>query len=224
MKRQLSFTEDAPPRAAFKLPTPKKRKLTHTDNVDSNGDAAPVSIPMISPQKNYIPGVDNLAMQEFVAEDYIKQEMPSDESFQTTEETEQLPMVEIPPPTPEKKRKTQPSESNESSNGKLDSDTGNSSQNEKKAKKKAKKDKRASIEPPPSKPPSSVEKYFKHHVFTGKPKKAHKAFDKLSKKERKHLQTEYNDKVESYVSHLKKYLASLPREKAVAYVSFVLIL
>lgn len=225
LKRQLSFTdnEQASPRAAFKLPTPKRKKRTLTDDIDGNGETTPVRTSMLSPQKNYLSeaSVDNLAIQEFFAEDYVKQEMQSDESLQSTLEAEHIPMVVIPPPTPEKKRKKQPSESNESNNGKLDSDTGNSSQNESKAKKKSKKDKRASVQPPPPKPPSSVEKYFKHHVFTGKPKKARKAFDKLSKKERKLLQTEYNDKVESYVSHLKKYLASLPRDEAVAYVSFV---
>lgn len=95
-------------------------------------------------------------------------------------------------------------------------------------KKRSKKDKKAkaekkpkNVEPPGEKPPSDLFGYFAMHIHTGKPHKVQKAFDKLTKHERKRLSIEYNEMVEAYVTHLKKYLASLPKEDAVAYVSIV---
>lgn len=75
------------------------------------------------------------------------------------------------------------------------------------------------VEPPGSKPPSTVFEYFARFIHTGKPRKAQKAFDKLTKMEEKRIRIDYNEMVEAYVTHLKKYLASIPKAEAVAYVS-----
>lgn len=87
----------------------------------------------------------------------------------------------------------------------------------KKKSKKGKKEK--SIEPPGEKPPSSEFEYFAAYIHTGKPRKAQKAFNKLTEEEKQQLNTEYKEKVDAYVTHLKTYLASLSKEDAVAYVS-----
>lgn len=86
------------------------------------------------------------------------------------------------------------------------------------SKKKSKKEKKEVIEPPTEKPPSDVFAYFAKYIHTGKPKKAQKAFEKLPKDERKRLKAEYNEKVEVYVDRLKRYLGTLSREEASAYV------
>lgn len=88
-------------------------------------------------------------------------------------------------------------------------------------KKKKKKDKTKDSEAvkPPQKPPSSLLKYFAENVYVGKPRKMERAFEKLSKKERKQLNVEYNEKVENYVTQLRTFLSSLPKEQAVAFVS-----
>lgn len=77
------------------------------------------------------------------------------------------------------------------------------------------------VEPPGEKPPSSIFEYFARFVHTGKSRKAQKAFDKLTKHEQKRLRIDYNEMVEAYVVHLKKYLASIPKKDAVAYVSIL---
>lgn len=101
-----------------------------------------------------------------------------------------------------------------------DTDASTSSGN----KKKEKKAKRSSeIQPPLKKPPSTLLQYFTEQIHTGKAKKAEKAFNKLSKKEKKQLNGEYSDKVESYVTQLKLYLASLSKEDAIKYVRNIVI-
>lgn len=87
----------------------------------------------------------------------------------------------------------------------------------KKKSKKEKKDK--TIEPPGDRPPPSLFEYFAKHVHTGKPRKATKAFGKLSEEESRLMEIEYNEKIEAYMVQLKKYLASLSKEDAAAYVS-----
>lgn len=232
LKRKLSFSNEEP---AFKSPTPKKKKTSISDDVDTSQTAADISITSPSPQKSKlsISGFINTAEQEFSAEHEVKEETVSEDgdhhfvSLQSPKKSGPQPMTIIHTPlrSAEKKRRKQASESAESTNGRVDSDAANSSQSESSAKKKSKKDKVKNIvEPPPPKPPSAIEDYFKLHIFTGKPRKAQKAFNKLTKKERKHLQIEYNDKVESYVKHLKLFLASLPRDEAVAYVSRILMI
>lgn len=87
-------------------------------------------------------------------------------------------------------------------------------------KKKSKKDKKEkSIEPPGEKPPPSEFEYFAKYVHTGKPRKAQKAYNKLSEEEKQNLTIDYKEKVDGYVTQLKAYLASLPKAEAVAYVS-----
>lgn len=89
-------------------------------------------------------------------------------------------------------------------------------------KKRSKKEKKTeTVEPPGDKPPSSLFEYFSRFVHTGKPRKAQKAFDKLTKHDQKRLRIDYNETVEAYVTHLKKYLASLRKEDAIAYVSIL---
>lgn len=87
-------------------------------------------------------------------------------------------------------------------------------------KKKSKKEKKEkSVEPPGEKPPPNQFEYFAMHIHTGKPRKAQKAYNKLTEEEQRRLEIEYTDKVDVYVKQLKKYLASLSKEDAAAYVS-----
>lgn len=148
---------------------------------------------------------------------------------QTTIKREQTTPVKLAPPTNftvvhkplksmEKKRKNKLNSESEDYTGKEESDVASGSTTAS-AKKKSKKEKKTEIiEPPGDKPPSTLFSYFATQIHTGKPRKAQKAFDKLTKKERKQLTAEYNEKAENYVAHLKKYLASLSKEEAVAYV------
>lgn len=105
-------------------------------------------------------------------------------------------------------------------NDRIDSEAASSSTSTG-SKKRSKKEKKAetAVEEPGDKPPSSLFEYFARYVHTGKPRKAQKAFDKLTKHEEKRLKLEYNETVESYVERLKKYLASIPKEEAILYVS-----
>lgn len=148
---------------------------------------------------------------------------------ETTIKREQTTPVKLAPPTNftvlhtplksmEKKRKNKLNSESEDFTGKEESDAANSSRGAS-AKKKSKKEKKTEIiEPPGDKPPCTLFSYFATQIHTGKPRKAQKAFDKLTKKERKELTAEYNEKTENYVAQLKKYLASLSKEDAVAYV------
>lgn len=113
-----------------------------------------------------------------------------------------------------KKKKRSMSEASESHAS--DASTLNESSDSIKKSKKKKKSKEP--QPPENKPPSSLFKYFAASVHTGKPQKAQKAFDKLTKKERKKLNAEYNELVDSYVTKLKAYLGAIPEAEAVAYV------
>lgn len=114
------------------------------------------------------------------------------------------------------------SELSDVNNDRVESEAASSSTSGMSFKKKAKKGKKAeTVEPPGEKPPSSLFEYFARFIHTGKPRKAQKVFYKLSKPERKRLAIDYNEKVEAYVTNLKKYLASLPKEEAIAYVSIV---
>lgn len=88
-----------------------------------------------------------------------------------------------------------------------------------KSHKKKKEKKYKSEIAPPVKPPSTFLKYFTSNIHTGKPNKAKKALKRMAKKERKELEAEYSDKVQSYIVHLKKYLETLSKEDAAAYVS-----
>lgn len=87
-------------------------------------------------------------------------------------------------------------------------------------KKKSKKEKNGkSIEPPGEKPPPSELEYFATFIHTGKPRKARKAYNKLTEEEKQQVSAQYEEKVDAYSTHLRKYLASLFKEDAVAYVS-----
>lgn len=88
------------------------------------------------------------------------------------------------------------------------------------SKKKKKKDKTLdAIQAPGKRPPSNVLDYYASHVYTGKPHKVQKSFDKLSKKEKKELTAQHNEIVEKYVSQLRSYLESMTKEEALIYVS-----
>lgn len=87
-------------------------------------------------------------------------------------------------------------------------------------KKKSKKEKNGkSLEPPGEKPPPSELEYFAKFIHTGKPRKARKAYNKLTEEEKQQVSAQYEEKVDAYSTHLRKYLASLSKEDAVAYVS-----
>lgn len=133
----------------------------------------------------------------------------------------------LPTPSKEvKKEKKQKSNSvsessdfNEVGESDAPSTSSNSISSKKKSKKEKKGKKEKSIEPPGEKPPSTFDVYFAKFIHTGKPHKAKKALNKLTKKEVKQFKAEYNEKVESYVNHLKTYLSTLSKDDAVAYVS-----
>lgn len=142
-----------------------------------------------------------------------------------------MTIIHTPLGSMEKKRQKLNSETSESNLDQMDSDvidntTPSSSKKKSKKEKKNKKEKKSKgiLMPPPdpeSKPPSDLFTYFAKNVHTGKPHKARKAFDKLTKAERKQVNGEYNEKVDKYVTHLKEYLATLPKDEAVTYVRLI---
>lgn len=175
----------------------------------------------------------NASITETRAETPVKQSSPvkavhslgKQKSSPSTIKTNSSPVIKT--PVDVKKELKFTSESSEPNDTQAESDA---AQNDNRsAKKKAKKEKKPKkvkkpkeiVEPPGEKPPSDIYKYFEKHVHTGKPHKAQKAFDKLSKKERKKLNAVYNDIVQAYVSRLKLYLESLPKDEAIVYVSSI---
>lgn len=72
---------------------------------------------------------------------------------------------------------------------------------------------------PGERPPSTVLEYYAKCVYSGKPHKVQRTFEKLSQKEKKELTAQHNEKVEKYVGQLKSYLGSLTKEEALLYVS-----
>lgn len=109
-------------------------------------------------------------------------------------------------------------------NDRIESETASSSTGVNGAKKKKRSKNHAkaqNVEPPGEKPPPSLFDYFAKHIHTGKPRKAQKAFDKLTKQERKRMSIDYNEMVEVYVGQLKNYLASMSQKDTVAYVSML---
>lgn len=130
--------------------------------------------------------------------------------------------------TPSKKKKRKKDKDSELSSGTQQSETDtdipssstSTSKPKKKKKKKSMDDESVSdVKPPSKKPPSSLVKYYAENVYQGKPSRMESSFSKLSKKERKQLNADYNEKVECYVTQLKTYLQSLPKEEAMKYVS-----
>lgn len=111
------------------------------------------------------------------------------------------------------------SEMSESNTEHLESDSSAMISAKKKIKKEKKKKKSKEVPEPEDKPPSTLIEYFAKHIHTGKPKKAKKAFEKLTKKEKKQLSAEFNEKVENYMAQLKTYLASLSEQDRIVYVS-----
>lgn len=146
--------------------------------------------------------------------------------FESTNNTSGMTFIHDPTilkKTPKKKKHNSQSQEEESeastskrSGSELDSSTPDTPT------KKQKKEKKQPLapQPPESKPPSTVFKYFVEKVHAGKKEKAQRAYDKLSKKARKQLTVDYNNTVETYVSQLKAYLSTLPKEDAIKYVSF----
>lgn len=134
-----------------------------------------------------------------------------------------------PAETPSKKKKKKKSREGEQSSQSQQSETETEATSSAPAKaKKSKKEKLNGAEslsqsdrsrPQFKKPPTSLLKYYAEHVYQGKSSRMEKSFEKLTKKERKKLNAEYNEKVESYVSQLKQYLNTLPKEEAIEYAS-----
>lgn len=75
------------------------------------------------------------------------------------------------------------------------------------------------VPPPGEKPPRTLEEYYAKYVYSGKPRKLQKSFDKLTEKEKQELTVQHNEKIEKYVGQMKTYLLSLPKEEAIMYVS-----
>lgn len=89
----------------------------------------------------------------------------------------------------------------------------------KKNKKPAQQKSKDEISLPGERPPSTVLDYYAKCVYSGKPHKVQRSFEKLSQKEKKELTAQHNEKVEKYVGQLKSYLGSLTKEEALLYVS-----
>lgn len=212
-KQKVSSSENSIP----KTPTP---------NNESDAYATPASVTPPKKSKKRKESLSSTAVDSGADEPIekrVKKEMlsPSKSLTPIKKSSVPIPMTTIHSPlrAMEKKRLQLQSQTSESNNEAVESDTADSSvsASAKKKTKKAKKSKE--VQPPGSKPPNSLLAYFAQYVHTGKPKKAEKAFGKLTKKERKRLNAEYNDQVENYVTRLKTYLNSLPKDEAVAYVS-----
>lgn len=75
------------------------------------------------------------------------------------------------------------------------------------------------VPPPGERPPSTLLEFYAKYMYSGKPQKLQKSFEKLTKKEKKELSAQHNEKIEKYVGQLKTYLGSLSKEEAVLYVS-----
>lgn len=95
----------------------------------------------------------------------------------------------------------------------------NSSISECKKSKKPEHQKTNGVSYPGERPPPTVLDYYAKFVYSGKPHKMQKSFQKLSQKEKKELTAQHNEKVEKYVSQLKTYLGSLTKEEAILHVS-----
>lgn len=199
-------------------PKSKKRKLSVSSHAESGSDETYTKqIQLKSPTKHNSSKLNAVSSAQSLIEakqSPVKVTQSPVKTFQSPAKVPQSPVVE------KKRRKFDwESSDHETANEKSESDAALSSGSTN-SKKKSKKEKKSKIvEPPGEKPPSNLLKYFAAHIHTGKPHKMQKAFDKLSKKERKDLNAEYNEKVETYMTQLKKYLNSLSKEDAVAYVS-----
>lgn len=198
--------DEAEERATFVLPKSKKRHLSGSSAVESSSDDTKTK--KIKIEKN------------------SPLQSPSKSPLKTPTKSSPVPATvnHTPSNDVKEKKKVKLNSMSEASdfNDKVESDAASSSastSSKKKSKKEKKEKKEKSVEPPTDKPPSSIDQYFAKHIHTGKPHKALKAFNKLTKKELKELRTEYNEKVESYVNKLKAYLASMSQEEAIAYVS-----
>lgn len=199
-------------------PKSKKRKVSVSSNLESDSDERNTKqIQFKLPTKQKSNGISP-------APSPIKTTQSPAKAFQSPSKVPQSPSKTV----TDKIKKRLYSDSSvaserETVNSKSESDAAQSSgstSDKKSVKKKLKKEKKSKIvEPPGDKPPSTLFKYFADQIHTGKPSKAAKAFDKLPKKERKHLNSEYNEKVEAYVAQLKIYLGSLSKEDAIDYVS-----
>lgn len=104
-------------------------------------------------------------------------------------------------------------------NDRVDSELTSSSPIASPKKKSKKQKKEKSVAPPGPKPPQTEFEYFAKEIHTGKPRKAQKAYKKLTEQERLQLTAAYTEKVDGYMAHMKKYLKSLSKEDAAAYVS-----
>lgn len=192
-------------------PPAKKRKesestQTETDAEDLDIKKEIISSPLNSPSK-----------QKSIAQSPSKQKAVS----HSPNKQKPIPMTVIHTPLKDVERKknksiSEASDSNIDQSDAFDDSTASVSKKKSKKKKKSKE-----ISPPDDKPPDSLFKYFAQTIHTGKPHKAQKAFDKMTKKEKKQLNAEYNEKVESYVNRLKAYLATLDEKDAIAYVILI---
>lgn len=88
-----------------------------------------------------------------------------------------------------------------------------------KKKKKTTSESSDKVPPPGERPPSTVVEYYAKYVYSGKPHKLQKSFDKLTQKEKNELTAQHDEKIKKYVSQLRTYLLSLDKEEAKVYVS-----
>lgn len=233
-RRKSTFVEHPPEdgsdqekEEAEKVPSPKKRKISASDTLESGSDdtnARHIQIKLPVKQKS-----SSKVKTPTKPESPAKQESPAKLSSPKPNAVVESPEKNIveqlnvndkedKEETQEKKKKKKKkkvdSESSEYNEHKSESDAVHSSSSAS-SKKKSKKEK---IEPPTDKPPSDLFTYFAQFIHKGKPHKAQKAFDKLPKKERKQLQAEYNEKIQTYMARLRRYLDTLTREEATDYV------
>lgn len=203
VKRTKSIYVEQPPAVhsnddddddAEKIGSPKQRKRKMLSASETSDDVPPtkqITIPPKSPTKSPIKSpIKSSAIDQIASND-------SDDEINKRK----------------KKKKKLNSESNEPDENGIAAAVSS-------PKKKTKKEKKEKvIEPPGEKPPLSLFEYFAEHIHTGKPRKAHKAFRKLSDEENQQLESEYKGKIDAYVVQLKKYLGSLSKNDAAAYVS-----
>lgn len=210
--------EEQEKKPIIKLPKPKKRKTSESSPFEEPAFIEPIHRTPTKQEKSS-PVKQKLTKQEKPSP---AKQTPIKQAAVSQTPTKQAAVLQTPPKSVEekKKKKLSVSESDEYT-GKEESDAGNSSASTSSKKKSKKEKKSETVAEPGDKPPSTFFKYFATHIHTGKPHKAQKRFNKLTKDEKKQLTAEYNEKVQSYVANLKKYLASLSKQDAIAYVCII---
>lgn len=234
IQKQKNKSNEKVLKASETLPSPLKKSKKAKESLSSITSEATIqsdwtaAMPLKTPQKvskKRNESVSSSAIDSSTEEsrsNRIKTERLSPtSSMLTPNKRKNAPMTTIHTPLDEMGRKRTKSGASESNTDANASEAGeNSELVSGSTKKKSKKEKKSKgVDPPGDKPPTTLFKYFAQHVHTGKPRKAKKHFDKLPRKEKKQMNATYNELVDNYVTRLKHYLNSLPKEEARIYVS-----